>query len=135
MTTPTVNMIAPPTIGGVVTGTPTGTVYTGQPGSVVAVYYPDSTTLAQLGFSPAAPGASVLPIAAVTPGASPWTYTNNNGYAEGMYITGGTVSAVSFVRQTTTLALGAAPPIVTLSPGDKAIVTYSAAPTVDIIPR
>lgn len=135
MTIPTVNMIAPPTFGGTVQGTPSGTVYTGVPGAVVAVQYQDVSILAALGFTAAANGGFVNNVGSVTVGSSPFTLTNSNGYTEDVVIAGGTVSAVGFVRNSTTVALIATTNRVTLSPGDKAVVTYSAAPTMTSIPR
>lgn len=130
----TVAMIAPPTFGGIVEGTPSGTNYTGQPGSVVAVQYADINVLAALGFTPAQNGSGVLNVGVVTPGASPYTYTNNDGYPETMIIEGGTVSAVALIRSTSTIALGATSDIVPLQPLDKVKVTYSVAPTMTKVP-
>jgi hypothetical protein len=64
--------------------------------------------------------------AAVTPGASPWTYTA--GYRpETLYFTGGTVSDIS--QNATTIAT-ASPATVELGPQESIVVTYTVVPTV-----
>lgn len=71
-----------------------------------------------------------------TPGASPWTYTNDTGFDLDAAVTGGTVSAVQLLRGATVATLAnATPTVVRLSPGDALVVTYTVAPTVTIIPR
>ena len=137
MTTPTVIMLAPPTFGGVVTNTPSGTTYTANANGVVeGVLYSDIPALDRLGFVITNAAASIS-IGTITLGASPATYVNNDGFTEGVVITGGTVSAVGLIRGTTTIALDPAAGIEhTLSPGDSLVVTYSGAPTaVNKVPR
>lgn len=67
-------------------------------------------------------------VVAVTPGASPWTYTNVHTYAKTIYIRGGTVSSIN--RGAFQLAT-ASPFTGVLQPGDTLTVTYSVAPTVN----
>lgn len=65
--------------------------------------------------------------------ASPFTYTaSNNGSA---LLTGGTVTGLSLARGRVTLSISATDSIVPLSAGDALNVTYSAAPTINFIPR
>lgn len=138
MTTPTVNMIAPSTFGGIVEGTPSGTVYTGTPGSVVAVQYADITTLAGLGFTNASGSASQNPVTSGTMSASPFTFTNNAGYPVqiGPTTNAGNVSATSLIRNTvTTTVTPLSSGFLRLSPGDAAVFTWgTAAPHYVAIP-
>lgn len=71
------------------------------------------------GYNPVGP-------ATVTPGASPWTYTNGASPAT-LYISGGTVSSITKNGFTLAAATGTQ---ITMSPNDAIIVTYSVAPTV-----
>ena len=124
----TVNMIAPTTFGGIVEGTPSGTVYTGTPGSVVPVQYMDINTMAGLGFTNASGSASQNALVTGTVGTSPWTYTNNNGYPVELGVTGanvGSITAVAMIRNAVTTAV----PIpsagtLRLSPGDAGRITW-----------
>lgn len=76
----------------------------------------------------------IQPIAAVTPGASPYTYTAPA--AGSVVITGGTVSAIQLKRGTTTITVASASPaVVPVSAGDQVITTYTAAPTMSFVPR
>lgn len=138
MTVPTVNMIAPSTFGGIVEGTPSGTVYTGTPGSVVAALYADITTLAALGFTPASNSASQNALVTGTVAASPATMTNANGYPEVLSLNTGiaNVSALSFIRNGITTTIGTSwPGPLRLSPGDGVKITWAtAAPTYAIVP-
>lgn len=63
---------------------------------------------------------------AVTPGASPWTYTNNSPNNQTLYISGGTVSSITHNGTSTGVLAGA----FTLAPRDSLVVTYTVAPTV-----
>lgn len=137
--TVTVNMIAPSTFGGIVEGTPSGTVYTGTPGSVVAVQYADINTLAGLGFTNASGSAAQNTQTTGTMSASPFTYTNNNGYPVQFGATGGNagnVSASALIRNGTTTTLPIlATGLIRLSPGDALRNTWgTAAPTYVVIP-
>jgi hypothetical protein len=81
--------------------------------------------------------ANIPAAAGITPGASPYTYTNSDGYDEVVTVAGGTVSDVSvskdggatFVQIAT--ATGTTTP---LRPGEQLKVTYSSAPTIKKIP-
>jgi hypothetical protein len=72
------------------------------------------------------PGFNPVGTLSVTLGASPWTYTNNQGYPVTMYVGGGTVSGISVDSQSTGLTGGS----FTIAEGGAVTVTYSAAPTV-----
>lgn len=67
--------------------------------------------------------------------ASPMTYTATDRMS--LHVAGGTVSAVSFKRGTTTLGLAvqSAGQFVPLNPGDQAVITYTVAPTLTQVPR
>lgn len=71
----------------------------------------------------------------ITVGASPFTYTNNTGNDQTVMISGGTVSAVLFVRLASANSLGVTAGTVLLSPGDGVTVTYSVAPTMRLYSR
>jgi len=62
---------------------------------------------------------------AVTPGASPYTYTNNTAGNQYIYVAGGTVSAITHNG----VSIGQTSGAFLLSPGDTLTVTYSVAPT------
>ena len=67
----------------------------------------------------------------VTATGSPMTWVNTTGGMVQLSISGGTVSNVQIKRLGTTYASGEATGgIVTLDPGDSAIITYSVAPTI-----
>ncbi|UIY58094.1 hypothetical protein [Burkholderia cepacia] len=66
-------------------------------------------------------------------GASPATYKAT--YRQGFYITGGTVSALSVQRGSTTLTLNTGTNLLELSIGDQVNVTYSSAPSVTVLAR
>jgi len=66
-------------------------------------------------------------VAAITVGASPFTYTAGDT-AEVIYITGGTVSLV--VKNGITV-FAASPCTVHLGPGEAVVVTYSGLPTMN----
>lgn len=78
---------------------------------------------------------------AQTVGASPWTYTNADGYAEDVIITGGTVSLVEVSRDAgasfSTVATATTQPVTVpaVNPNDQVRVTYSVAPTARKVPR
>ena len=65
----------------------------------------------------------------ISPGASPFAYTNNDGIAEEVVVTGGTVSSITLTRGGTTTASLGTSGIFTLAPGDVLTVTYSVVPT------
>ncbi|OXI37337.1 right-handed parallel beta-helix repeat-containing protein [Burkholderia aenigmatica] len=71
-----------------------------------------------------------------TVGASPWTFANSNPSAVSMSIAGGTVSSIGVSRNgQAAYASGLTNGLIDLKPGDAMTVTYSAAPTVTMIPR
>lgn len=72
-------------------------------------------------------------IAAITVGASPYTYTA--AAAGTVFVSGGTDSALQLKRGSTTIATGFVDGPVPVSAGDQVIVTYSAAPTMNFVPR
>jgi hypothetical protein len=72
------------------------------------------------------------PLATVTAGASPWTYTAP--FKCHVNLSGGTVSAVAHGRNNVFHSLGGVAGSFSLSKGDQIKVTYSAAPTVVVIP-
>ncbi|WP_321795219.1 glycosyl hydrolase family 28-related protein [Burkholderia sp. BCC1988] len=74
--------------------------------------------------------------AAQTVGSSPWTFTNRNPSGVSMSVAGGTVSSIAVSRNgQAAYAAGLTNGLVDLKPGDAMTVTYSAAPTVTMIPR
>ncbi|MCR4466997.1 glycoside hydrolase family 55 protein [Burkholderia sp. SCN-KJ] len=71
-----------------------------------------------------------------TVSASPWTFANSNPSAVSMSVAGGNVSSISVSRNgQQAYATGLTNGMVDLKPGDAMTVTYSAAPTVTMIPR
>ena len=64
-------------------------------------------------------------LGSTTPGASPFTYTNNDSYMEQVSIIGGTISAVSRDGE----SVGTERTHY-LAPGDQIVITYSAAPSI-----
>ena len=81
-----------------------------------------------------ATGASVAPIA-VTPGASPYTFVNETGYAADMIVRGGTVSLIEFGRAGAFTNAGVTAGMIRLSPFDSIRVTYTVAPTMTLVTR
>jgi len=75
------------------------------------------------------PGYNPIGVSAVTPGASPWTYTAGST-PEVLYLLGGTVSAVVKNSVTLATALSSTQSLpITLDPGEAVVVTYTVAPT------
>jgi hypothetical protein len=73
--------------------------------------------------------------AAITVGASPFTYTNSDGYAETVGVIGGTVSNIAKAPDGVTFTqVCSTNTAVQLSPGEAVQVTYSAAPTMNKVP-
>ena len=70
--------------------------------------------------------------APVTPGASPYSYVAGSSGFDA--VSGGTVSAVSIKRSTTTVPTGVTSGLFPVANGDTVIITYSVAPTVNFIP-
>lgn len=80
----------------------------------------------------------VVPLTPVveTVGASPWTFANSNLSAVSMSVAGGTVTSISVSRNgQTAFATGLTNGMIDLKPGDAMTISYSAAPTVTMIPR
>lgn len=73
------------------------------------------------------------PVQSVTVGASPFTYTA--AFDGTIATTGGTVSAISLIRQGTSVATGITTGLIPLSRADAVQITYSATPTVTFLPR
>jgi hypothetical protein len=79
------------------------------------------------------PAPRAQPFAAITVGASPYTYTAS---ADGsVAVTGGTVTGISVIRQGTTVATGVTAGVIPLSRLDQIQVTYSVVPTMNFLPR
>jgi hypothetical protein len=71
---------------------------------------------------------------AVATGASPFTYVAAS--AGSLHIAGGTVSAVALIRGAASYAITPATgQIIPISAGDSVKVTYTAAPTLNFLPR
>ncbi|PTB28849.1 hypothetical protein C9I56_11200 [Paraburkholderia caribensis] len=94
----------------------------------------DGTQWQVIGGQNSAAWGSTAAIAAITPGASPYTYTAPaNGQ---VVISGGTVSNIQLKRGATTITIAAASPAdVPVSAGDQVITTYSVVPTMSFVPR
>lgn len=72
-------------------------------------------------------------IAAVTPGASPWTYiASDDGF---LHVAGGTVDSIALARAREKLVTVLTEGFVPMSKGDSVIVTFSDAPTLTFVPR
>ncbi|MNG08826.1 hypothetical protein D3C84_922110 [compost metagenome] len=69
--------------------------------------------------------------AAITVGASPFVYTNTTGRPLKVFVTGGTVSNLSYFRGASLLGVLTTDTMVELAPDDALSVTYSAAPTMN----
>lgn len=69
-------------------------------------------------------------IAAVTPTGSPFAYTASG--AGTLVLSGGTVSARTLTRNTTTVPVGSS--TIQMANGDVTTITYSVAPTINFIP-
>jgi hypothetical protein len=70
--------------------------------------------------------------AAPTIGASPWTYTNKSNGQQQAFVSGGTVSLIQFTRDAGTTYFAASATVL-LSPGDQLRLTYSVAPTFNVV--
>lgn len=80
---------------------------------------------------PASADASI----AVTPGASPYAYKNATNRTQAVFVTGGTVSAITLTRAgSAAIATGATSGWWLVFPGDTLTVTYSVAPTMTAVP-
>jgi hypothetical protein len=83
------------------------------------------------GFSGVLLGRSAQQTTAISVGASPFTYTNYDGFLEDVVVSGGTVSEIEIDGVSTGLTSG----VFSLGVGHAITVTYSAAPTMTKIPR
>lgn len=78
------------------------------------------------------PAPAAQPVKTITVGASPFTYTapfNGN-----VAVTGGTVSAISIIRQGVSVATGLITGLIPASRADQIQVTYTGIPTMTFIP-
>ncbi len=72
-------------------------------------------------------------IQSITVGSSPYTYIA--AFNGTILVTGGTVSAIAIVRQSTSLATGLTSGLFPLSRLDQLVVTYSGTPTMKFLPQ
>jgi hypothetical protein len=95
----------------------------------------DSSSISEMTFAPVYSTDSTRSPQVVTAGTSPWTYKASARQA--MHIIGGTVSALSLSRGSTTLTIDylGTGQLIEMSPGDSVTVTYSVAPPVTILSR
>jgi hypothetical protein len=102
---------------------------------VIAAPRQDANSISEMTFAPVYGTDSTRSPQVVTAGTSPWTYKASARQA--MHITGGTVSALSLSRGSTTLAIDylGTGQLIEMSPGDSVTVTYSVAPPVTILSR
>lgn len=80
-----------------------------------------------------APETTGAPIQAVTPVASPYTYTATQPGS--LSVQGGTVSLATYARAGVSLTLGLTGGLIPVATGDKVTITYAVAPTINFIPR
>lgn len=94
---------------------------------------PDALT--ELVFPSVSATSSAQAPASVTPGSSPYKYTATSRQA--LHIAGGTVTALSYARGATTLAItvSAGGQLIELNAGDAMVITYSSAPTLTVMQR
>lgn len=78
------------------------------------------------------PPALSQPVSSIAVGASPFTYTAS--FTGTVAVTGGTVSAISFIRRGTSVATGITSGLIPVSRYDQVQVTWTAAPTMTFIP-
>ncbi len=67
--------------------------------------------------------------AAVTVGATPWTYTNGDHFT-GLTVSGGTVTKIEYSTTGNPVDTGVTAGLFTLMPGDQLTLTFSVDPTV-----
>lgn len=107
-----------------------------QPQDVVAssADLPDiarALLLAQDAILPDPPSAP-QPVAPITVGASPFTYTAP--FAGTVVVTGGSVSTIAMIRHGTSVATGLTSALIPVSRGDQVQVAYVSAPTMTFVP-
>lgn len=97
-----------------------------QTGSAVRVrvYAPTLRVVSAGGYQPTQP----------TAGASPYTYTNTTGSPVMLYVSGGTVSAITIARQGTALTTGFTSGAFRLAQNDSVTITYTVIPTLTLVP-
>lgn len=78
------------------------------------------------------PQPQAQPASPVTVGASPFTFTAS--FDGALAVSGGTVSAISVIRQTTTVGAGITAGLIPVRRLDKVQITFTAAPTVAFLP-
>lgn len=78
------------------------------------------------------PTPQAQPVAAITVGASPFTYTAR--FSGSVAITGGTVSSITLIRQSTSVATGVTAGLIPVSRLDQVQVTFTGTPTMTFIP-
>lgn len=96
---------------------------------------PDIARALLLAQDPLLPDAVAIaqPVASITPGGSPFTYTAP-GFGV-VVVTGGSVSAISVKRQGTSVSTGITTGLIPVARYDQVVVTYSpTAPTMTFIP-
>lgn len=79
------------------------------------------------------PASRAQPSSAITVGGSPFTY--NAAFDGTVVVTGGTVSAIAWIRQGVSTATGLTAGLFPLSRLDQLQVTYTVAPTMTFMPR
>jgi hypothetical protein len=88
-----------------------------------------------LSYPPLATLATTVPDT-ITPGASPYTFTNSLSTDVDIIVSGGTVTAIDFSRDGVTFLLcGLLGGMYRLNPGDRLRVTYAVVPTMKRIFR
>lgn len=90
----------------------------------VRVYAPSLRVVSAGGYQPTQP----------TAGASPYTYTNTTGTPVMLYVSGGTVSAITIARQGTALTTGFTSGAFRLAQNDSVTITYTVIPTLTLVP-
>lgn len=100
-----------------------------QGGSSGQYYHLTSAQLNSIPFR------STAAVALITVGASPFSYTNGDGYDEDIIVQGGTVSLIEFSRSAVFYPLGVTQGMFRLSPNDGLRVTFTATPAMTKVPR
>lgn len=105
---------------------------TGDAAGEVTLQGPTPDSLVEMLLQPQ-PDRAMTAAEAVTPGASPYTFTaGRDGH---LIVRAGTVSQIDYVRNGATSAIGVTAGLFPLLVGDGIRITYTVAPTVTFIPR
>lgn len=104
---------------------PTSVVYMGGNSSNASLSSVYATGCAFRDYTPGS-GNVGAPPTSITPGSSPYTYTNNDNFDETLFITGGTVSSITYNSTEISTSTDYS---VLLRHGDSVVVTYSSAPS------